>query len=53
VKYEKKRIGKTRSVGVSKMKIPWLKIIGMTILTAFALAVIVFSGAFLIWVQFQ
>ncbi|OQB03774.1 MAG: hypothetical protein BWY19_01233 [bacterium ADurb.Bin212] len=35
------------------MKIPWLKIIGMTILTAFALAVIVFSGAFLIWVQFQ
>jgi hypothetical protein len=35
------------------MKISWLKFIGAVILTAFALAVIVFSGAFLIWVQFQ
>ena len=35
------------------MKIPWLKFIGAIILTAFTLAMVVFSGAFLIWVQFQ
>ena len=35
------------------MKIPWLKFIGAVILSAFLLAVIVFSAAFLLWVQFQ
>jgi len=35
------------------MKLSWIKFLGAIIVTAFALAVIVFSGAFLIWVQFQ